>query len=238
MDASEYALGAVLEQEQHPVICISRKLSAAEKNYSQVQREALAIHWAVQRLHKYLFGTKFTIVTDHKPLQYLLNPSASLSKATSAMIQRWALHLSTYDYEIQHRPGKEIPQADYLSRNALQDSKVDHSTYFTNPLPVTRDRLLEETRLAYGPVRAALRNGWSLSARKRFPDLFSRRHDLQLEADGAITFRDRTLIPPTSRSSLLQHLHSGHVGRDKMISLSRFLCWWPSINQDINTFIR
>lgn len=241
VDASEYAVGAVLEQAGHPIICVSRKLSAAERNYSQTQREALAIHWGVQRLHKYLYGNKFVIITDHKALQYLLHPESSLGKATSAMIQRWALHLAAYQYEIVHRAGKEIPHADFLSRNAYQEEAHDPddtTVLLTNPLPITRNHLLEETRLAYGPVAAALRRGWSLSARKTFPELYSRRADLHIQADGAIIFNDRNVIPPSCRLPLLQHLHAGHLGRDKMVSLSRMLCWWPTINADINSFIR
>jgi transposase InsO family protein len=241
VDASEHALGAVLEQENHPIVCISRKLSPAERNYSQVQKEALAIHWATERLHKYLYGSRFRIVTDHKALQYLLHPSASLSKPTSAMIQRWAFQLSAYQYEIVHRPGKDIPQADYLSRGALKEEAsdtADTTILLTNPLPVTRNKLLEETRLAYGPVAAGLRSGWSTTARRRFPDLYSRRNELHLQADGAILYNDRNLVPPACRYEVLQHLHSGHIGRDKMVSLSRYLCWWPTINRDIISYLK
>ena len=75
VDASEYAIGAVLEQGGHPVTCVSRKLSSSECNYSQTQKE-LAINWAVQRLHKYLYGKLFTIVSDHKALQFIFDPRA------------------------------------------------------------------------------------------------------------------------------------------------------------------
>lgn len=241
VDASEHSIGAVLEQENHPIVCISRKLSASEKNYSQTQKEALAIHWAVLRLHKYLYGNKFVIVTDHKALQYLLHPSSSLGKATSAMVQRWALHLSAYNYVIVHRPGKDIAHADYMSRHAFKEDAMepgDNTILLTNPLPVTRNELLEETHLAYGQVVAGLRNGWSLTARKRFPELYARRADLRLQADGAILFQNRNLIPPTCRLAVLKHLHMGHFGRDKMVSLSRLLCWWPTINADIVSFIK
>ena len=115
VDASETTIGAVLEQESHPVVCISRRLSKAEVNYSQTQREALAIVWAVRRLHKYLFGSTFLLVTDHKALKYIFQPESSLAKTTTAMLQRWAIELSAYSYEIQHRSGKNIPQADSLS---------------------------------------------------------------------------------------------------------------------------
>ena len=116
VDASDYGLGAVLEQDEKPVIFISRRLSKSERNYAQTQKEALAIVWSLERLHKYLYGLKFVINTDHKPLQYILNPSSSLQKSTSAMIQRWAIKLAAYNYEIRYVPGVKIPNADYLTR--------------------------------------------------------------------------------------------------------------------------
>ena len=240
VDASEYAIGAVLEQQGHPIICISRRLSQAECNYSQTQREALAVVWAVKRLHKYLFGTKFHLVTDHKALEFIMRPDSSLSKCTSAMLQRWAISLASYDYTIQYRPGKEIPHADFLSRHCKHEPpETDESTaFFTNPLPVGRNHLIRETQLAYGLVMAGLRNGWSASARKRFPDLYVKRTEMALLPDGVITIHDRPLIPPSCRGLMLTHLHVGHLGRDKMKSLARLLCWWPSMDQDISIFLK
>lgn len=69
---------------------------------------------AVRRLHKYLYAIKFTIFTDHIPLLYLLHTRVSFNKATLMMLQRWALHLSAYSYNISRRPGNQISQADYL----------------------------------------------------------------------------------------------------------------------------
>ena len=66
-------LGAVLSQlrdaEEHPVTYISRKLLPNERNYSTVEKEALAIKWAVDKLRYYLLGREFTLVTDHAPLK-------------------------------------------------------------------------------------------------------------------------------------------------------------------------
>ena len=241
VDASEYAIGAVLEQGGHPVTCVSRKLSSSERNYSQTQKEALAINWAVQRLHKYLYSNPFVIVSDHKALQYIFDPGASVNKTTSSMLQRWALNLSGYQYTIKHRPGKEIAHADYLSRHASHENPQmtdDSTVLLSTPLPISRNQLIMETRLAYGPVLAGLRGGWSNSARKRFPDLYSKRSDLVLHADGVIVFKERVLIPPTCRLKVLQHLHLGHLGRDKMTSLARLLCWWPTLSMDIASFAK
>lgn len=237
VDASEFALGAVLHQEEHPIICISRKLSKSEQNYSQTMKEALAIHWATMRLHKYLYGQDFTIITDHQALIYIFSQDASLSKATSRMLQRWALDLSGYTYDIKHRPGKLIQNADYLSRYS-QFEEPPTEIAFVQDLPVTRNLLIEETKNFFGPIIAGLKHGWSTSAKKRFPVIHANRERLQLTGDGVILFDERPLIPPTLRHELLKHLHSGHLGRDKMISLSRLICWWPQINADITTFNR
>jgi transposase InsO family protein len=238
-DASDWAIGAVLEQGGRPVICVSRLLTKAEKNYAQTQKEALAIFWATRRLHKYLFGAKFKIVTDHRALQFIFNPSASIGKTTSAMLQRWALALSAYDYDIEHRSGGSIPHADYLSRHAHHEvptSEDEVEVLSINPLPIDRNRLIEETRKYYGPVLAGVRKGWSSSTKKRFPELFQKRDDLSVKADGVVTFNDRPIIPPSLRRPMLQHLHDGHLGRDKMVSLARLICWWPSLAADITTF--
>ena len=240
VDASQYAIGAMLEQNGKPITCISRKLTPAESHYSQTQKEALAIHWAVTRLHKFLFGNPFRIITDHRALEYIFNPDSAINKTTCSMLQRWALHLSAYNYSILHKPGKEL-QADYLSRHAYFPKEVDVSEdeiYLTNPLPVSRNLLINETQLAYGPVKAGLNRGWSNSARRRFPKLYANRSDLHLQADGVITFHDRILIPPSLRNEMLTHLHMSHLGRDKMVSLARMLCWWPSITLDIQTFCK
>ncbi len=70
-DASDTGLGAVMSQiqegEEHPVLYISRKLTPAERDYATVEKEALAVKWAVLELRYYLLGRKFTLVTDHAP---------------------------------------------------------------------------------------------------------------------------------------------------------------------------
>ena len=76
-DASDYAIGAVLSQgtvgQDRPIAYASRVLSQAEQNYNTTEKELLAIVWAVKHFRPYLYGTKFTIVTDHKPLIWLFN---------------------------------------------------------------------------------------------------------------------------------------------------------------------
>ena len=108
-DASEKAVGGVLSQEGHPVIYVSRKLTPAEQNYSNIEREALAIVFVVTRFKKFLPGRKFTLQTDHKPLKYLFAPEEEIPKTASARITRWAIALMGFDYELKYTPGEQIP---------------------------------------------------------------------------------------------------------------------------------
>ena len=114
-DDSEKAIGGVLSQG-HPVIYVSRKLSQAEKNYSNFEREALAIVFVVTRLKQFLLGRRFTLQTDHKPLKYLFAPDEEIPKTASARITRWAIALMGFEFEMKYTPGEQIPHADALSR--------------------------------------------------------------------------------------------------------------------------
>ncbi|KAK2718885.1 hypothetical protein QYM36_006033 [Artemia franciscana] len=104
VDASKFGLGATLSQNGKPISFASRSLNSTEQNYSQIEKE---------HFHQYLYDRKFTVVSDHKPLQVVLNCPISKS---SPRLQRMLLRIQPYDLIIAFRPGKEIPVADALSR--------------------------------------------------------------------------------------------------------------------------
>ena len=95
-DASPVGLGAVLVQEQNgnwrPVYYASRSLTAVERRYSEIEREALALVWACERFHVYLHGKHFELETDHKPLEVIYSSKSQ----PSARIERWVLRLQPY----------------------------------------------------------------------------------------------------------------------------------------------
>lgn len=237
VDASKYALGAVLEQDRHPVIFVSRRLNKAEVNYSQTQKEALAIVWAVKRLHKYLFGRPFNIITDHKALTFIFAPDKEIKGNSSSMLVRWACTLSQYDYRIVHHKGEAIPTADFLSRYAHHEETRDKALN-VQPFPVQRNALIKATREEYSGLVHSLRRGWSTSSRKRYSEFYKRRSDLSTTPDGTVVFQNRPVCPPSIRKDVLQYLHHCHLGRDKMVSMARNICWWPELSKDVTALIK
>ena len=113
-DASKYALGAVLLQEDHPIAFASRTLNNHEINYSTTEKELLAIVWAVKYFRPYLYGKQFELKTDHQPLKWL--HTKYLGKDLSPRLQRWILSLGEYNMKIEYLKGKDNKIADFLSR--------------------------------------------------------------------------------------------------------------------------
>ena len=115
-DASGYGLGALLLQDHGDglkmVECASKKLLPAEQNYSTIERECLAIVWAIKRFHPYLYGREFVLQCDHQPLEYLNSVTPANSRLT-----KWSLLVQSYAFTIQAIPGVENVGADFLSRN-------------------------------------------------------------------------------------------------------------------------
>ena len=117
-DASDVGLGAVLSTNRGTVIeYASCMLSPPEKNYATIEKECLAIVWAVNKFCHYLVGAHFPVETDHKPLLWL--ESARSSRARSQRLERWSLELRAYNFEIVHKTGLVNQNADALSRKPV-----------------------------------------------------------------------------------------------------------------------
>lgn len=115
-DASSTSIGAVLLQNSgddilHPVAYASRNLLPREARYSTIERECLALVWAVQKFHIYLCGKPFIIQCDHQPLRYLQS-----AKHVNNRVLRWSLLMQEYSFTVEYIKGSDNVGADYLSR--------------------------------------------------------------------------------------------------------------------------
>ena len=110
-----WGLGCALLQQHdgylHPVRYHCRKLNKAERNYATIEKECLAIIWAIDKLKVVLYGREFVLLTDHKPLVFLRE-----SNIKNARIMRWSLFLQDWSFKIQSIRGVDNHVADYLSR--------------------------------------------------------------------------------------------------------------------------
>ena len=106
-DASKEGIGAVLlhvypNGSERPICFASRTLSKAEKNYSTIHLEALAIYWGVRKFYQYLAGKEFIISSDHKPLLALFGEEKGIPLMAAGRLQRWAMFLSGFKYTLKY----------------------------------------------------------------------------------------------------------------------------------------
>ena len=130
---------------------VSRALTETEQRHSNIERELLAIVFALERLNHYTFGRTITVQSDHQPLQSIWKKSIV---SASPRLQRLLLRLACYDINIEFLHGKQNVIADALSRVCPLQSKIEESNidvipvhHITQNAPVSKARL-QELRLA------------------------------------------------------------------------------------------
>lgn len=245
-DASPFGIGAVLAQressgEERPIGFASRSLATAEKNYSQLDKEALSLVFGVTKFRQYLWGRQFEAVTDHKPLLGLLAADKPVPESCSPRVLRWALLLSGYSYDLKYRPGSQIAHADGLSRLPLPTAEfvvdcpaevlmlegVYPGVLSSNAVAAatSRDPVLSQ-------VRAALWSGCQINLGSEGRPYETRFHEMSVQGN-CLLWGNRVIVPKSLQKEVLQLLHESHPGLSKMKAVARSHVWWPSLDNDI-----
>ena len=156
-DASSVVIGAIISHHypdgsEKAIAHASKTLTPTEKNYSQIEREAPALIYDVKKFHQYLWGREFTLQTDHKPLTTIFGKKKGIPPTTAGRLQRWALILMGYSFEIEYKSIKIFGNADGLSRLPVgRDRGFDTQNY--GKINVTE--LLQVEKLEELPVKAS-----------------------------------------------------------------------------------
>ena len=254
-DASPVGIGVVLSQKtaqgERPIAFYSRSLNQTERNYSQTDREALAVISGVKKFNYYLAGRSFVIRTDHKPLLGLIGERKPLPEMVSSRMMRWALLLGAYNYHLEFMPGAKQGHCDGLSRLPLPNrtdkpptpAEVVNMLQFldSTPVTVTQIRLWTSRDPVLSAVFKYTQSGWPASSASAMPTEFrpyqQRIGELSCQ-DGCLLWGSRVVIPPQGREKMLRLLHDGHLGETRTKAFARAYMWWPRMDDDIVRVVR
>ena len=246
-DASKKGFGAVILQEEQPIYYASRALTSAEKNYQNLEREAQAAVWGMEKFHYFLYGRKFILQTDQKPLVSIFRKHMI---DVSPRIQRITIRAWQYDFVPQHIPGRINVIADSLSRVTpleFQDSNAEKDILAVNFLQYSsieereRDEMLQETNKdeELQSLKHYISTGWP-AKRSQIPvslhPYWNFRDELTVES-GILMKNSKVLIPESLKQKYLKQIHQGHQGIEACRSRAREFIFWVNINSDLKEMV-
>lgn len=223
----------------------SRSLSPAEKNYATIELEALGILYAVKHCRHYLFGSTFTVITDHRPL--LGTFSKPLELEDNKRLARFREQLAGYTFHLEWAPGKDHQIADALSRAPhFGPDEPDDGDHAVTLSAVSADPALQalyDAAEADDDYQAVLTALQADKEPKHLPtshparDYASIWTNLSVHDDMLLMYGDRIVVPFHERTAILELLHTPHAGVSRTRKAAQRLYFWPGLNADIKRMI-
>ncbi|XP_063547273.1 uncharacterized protein K02A2.6-like [Cydia strobilella] len=251
VDASSVAVGAVLLQGGRPVEFASLTLTDTQTRYAQIEKEMLAICFAVERFKQYIYGRRdVTVQTDHKPLEPLFTKPLS---AVPARLQRMMMRIQGFEFRVEYTPGKYMYIADTLSRAPLPElmhdritDEVELQTCFlienvqvsNNKLNIIKQQTAKDEECK--TIIQYICNGWPKyrwDVSECVNMFWPYRESLQF-IDGLIFKNDCVYIPRSLRDEMLCKIHEGHLGIDRCKRRAREVMFWPGMSADVERRVR
>ena len=243
VDASPVGISAILSQQgsdadtPQVVAYASRALTSVEQRYSQTEKEALGIVWGIEHFHLYIYGSHFTLITDHKPLEVIYG---NVNSKPSARIERWVLRLQPYSFSVVYKPGKDNP-ADFLSRHPSSESISKHAVMADEyvsllalsavPKAMTISDIQKATDAdkTMQSLRAAIRhNKWDCDLVKPFRVI---KDELIVAPQNIVLRGSRIVVPESLQQQAIDIAHETHQGLVKTKALLREKVWFPGIDK-------
>ena len=186
-------------------------------------------------------------MTDHKPLMAILGPKKGVPSLAAARLQRWAVLLSAYKYDIKFKSTQAHANADGLSRlplttNSTEGQSLEASIFNLaqiNCLPVTATQVQQATRVdpCLSKVMQYARDDWPASVPEALKPYRNRHTELNVEGD-CLLWGTRVIIPKKLQGSVLNELPSNHPGVSRMKSVAQSYVWWPGLDQNIEDLVK
>lgn len=219
VDASSYAIGAVLLQNNQPIAYASSALTKAQQNYPQIEKEATAIKYGCKQFHEYVYGKHLTIETDHKPLEIIFKKP--LHTATPRL-QRILFDVTQYAPDVHYKKGAELYVADTLSRDCKSTSTADEpemeiEVHVVIAMSKNKQQIyVKETdnEQQLHQLRQQIQDGWPSEIRnvpQEVKPFWTFREELSTY-NGLIFKGEQIVVPKSQQLDALRQIHHGHLG--------------------------
>ena len=242
VDASSKGLGAGMLQNGQPVAYATRALSPAQQNYPQIEKEAIAIKFACNKFHEYIYGKQLEVETDHKPLETIFKKPLHCAPLR---LQKILWDVLQYSPKVKYVKGTQLPIADTLSRDCQAEEVEDEIEYSVNVITSMTEEAKQrfigstETDIELQQLKAIVMKGWPADV-KDIPEIVKKYANFKEEIsfyEGLLFKGHKVIVPKSEVKKILRDVHTGHPGLAKSLERARQSLYWYGQSAEIKGFV-